>query len=86
MKKNDKDRKTLNKLMNNAIYPKIIENLKTRIDVKLVNNERDYLKGTLKPSYMWHKIFDNSLVVARKNKVALKLKTNQNTLECVFWN
>ena len=27
--------------MNNAIYRKIMENLKTRIDVKLVNNEKD---------------------------------------------
>ena len=30
--------------MYNAIYGKAMENLGNRIDVKLVNNEKDYLK------------------------------------------
>ena len=34
--------------MNNAIYRKTMENLRNRIDLKLVNNEKDYLKCTLK--------------------------------------
>ena len=50
-----------------------MENLRIRIDVKLVNNEKDYLKHTSKPSYMSHKIFDNNLVAIRKSKLALKL-------------
>ena len=32
--------------MNNAIYKKTIENLRNRIDVRLVNNKKDYLKFT----------------------------------------
>ena len=48
--------------MNNAIYGKAMENLRNRTDVKLVNNKKDYLKCTSKPSYMSHKIFDNNLV------------------------
>ena len=32
--------------MNNAIYGKTTKNLINRIDVKLVNNEKDYLKCT----------------------------------------
>ena len=59
--------------MNNAIYGKTMENLINRIDVKLINNEKDYLKCTSNPSYMPHKIFDNNLVAIRKNKIALKL-------------
>ena len=50
-----------------------MENLKNRIDVRLVNNKNDYLKCTSKPSYMSHKIFDNNLVVIRKSKVVLKI-------------
>ena len=36
------------------------------MDIKLANNQQDYLKSTSKPGYMWHKIFDNNLVVIRK--------------------
>ena len=50
-----------------------MENLRNRIDVKLINNEKDYLKCTSKPSYMSHKIFDNTLVVIPKSKLVLNL-------------
>ena len=43
------------------------ENLRNRIDAKLVSNKKDYLKWTSKPSYMSHKVFDNDLVVICKN-------------------
>ena len=69
--------------MNNAICGKTMENLKHKINIKLVNNEKHYLKYTSKPSYILHKIFDNNLVAIRKNKVTLTL--NKPTLECVFW-
>ena len=48
--------------MNNAVYGKTMENLRTIIDVKVVSNKKDYLKWTSKPSYMSNKIFDNDLV------------------------
>ena len=38
--------------MNNAVYGKTKEKLKNRIDVKLVNNGKRYLKQTSKPSYI----------------------------------
>ena len=50
-----------------------MENLRSRINVKLVNNEKDYLKCISKSSYMSHEIFDNNLVAIRKSKLALKL-------------
>ena len=36
--------------MTNAVYRKTMENLRNRIDVKLVNNEKDYLKCILEPA------------------------------------
>ena len=59
--------------MNNAIYGKTIEKLRNRIDVKLVNNKKYYLKFKPKLSYMSHKIFRHNLVEIRKRKLALKL-------------
>ena len=59
--------------MKNAMYGKAMENLRNRIDVKLVSIEKDFLKCTSKPSYIAHKIFDNNLVAIRKSKLALKL-------------
>ena len=55
--------------MNNAMYGKAMENLRNRTDVKLVNNEKDYLKCLSKPNYMLHKTFDNNLVAIRKSKI-----------------
>ena len=72
-KNGDKDGKKLYKLMNNPAYGKTTENLRNRIDVKIVSNKKDYLKWASKPSYMSHKIFDNDLVAIRKSKVTLTL-------------
>ena len=63
-----------------------MENLRNRIDARLVSNKNNYLKWTSKPGYMSHKIFDNDSVAMRKNKVTLKHITNVLTLKCVFWN
>ena len=51
-KNEDKDGKALHKLMNNAVYDKTMENLRNRINLKLVSNKKTYLKWTSKPSYM----------------------------------
>ena len=75
----DKTGKALYKLMILAIYEETMENLRNRIAVKLVKNEKDYLKSTSKLSYMSHKIFDNNLVTIRNSKLALKL----NKLVCI---
>ena len=61
-----------------------MENVRNKINVKLVNKEKDYLKCTPKPSYMSHKIFDNNLVVMRKSKLALKLNKPAYIAMCIL--
>ena len=63
---------------------KAMENLRKKIDVRLVNNEKDCLKCTSKPSYMSHLKFDNNLVAIRKSKVALKLNKPAYTGMCIL--
>ena len=62
-----------------------MENLRNRIDVRLVSNKKDYTKWISKPSYMSRKTFDNDLVAIYKNKVTLMLNnpayTEMFTLE-----
>ena len=53
-------------------------------DVKLVNNKKDYLKRTSKPSYMSNKIFDNNLVAVHKNKLTLTLNKSAYIEICVL--
>ena len=64
---------SLYKLMSNAVYGKTMENLRKRIDVKLINNEKYYSKWTLKSSYISQKIFDTYSVAIRKSKITLTL-------------
>ena len=59
--------------MNNAAYGKTMENIKNTVHVRLVNNEKVYLKWTSKSSYITQKIFDNHLVAIHKIKITLAL-------------
>ena len=61
-----------------------MENLRNRIDVRLVSNEKDYLKWTSKPSYMSHKTLDNDLVAIRKSKVTLALNKPVSVGMCIL--
>ena len=70
--------------MNNAMHRTTMENARNRIDVKLVNNEKYYLKRTSKQSYMSYKIFDNNLVAIRKSKLALKLNKPAYIRVCIL--
>ena len=51
-KNGDKDGKAIYELMSNAVYGKTMENLRNRIDARLVSNEKDYLKWSSKPNCM----------------------------------
>ena len=61
-----------------------MENVRSRIDVRPVINEKDYLKWKSKPSFMSQKIFDVNLVAIHKNKVALTLNKPTCVRMCIL--
>ena len=50
-----------------------MENLRKRVDVKLVTNEKQLKKLTSKPTYVRSKIFTENLVAVHKIKEQLAL-------------
>ena len=44
------------KLMVNSVYGKTMENLRKRINVRLVNRKKDFLKYKSRPTYVTHKL------------------------------
>ena len=61
------------KLMINIVYGKTIENLRRRINVRIVNNEKDYLKHTSRPTHITHKRFGKNHAAIHEIKPVLKL-------------
>ena len=59
------------KLMNNLFFGKTMENLRKRVDVRLVTNEKKLDKLTSKPTYVSSKIFNENLMAVHKVKEAL---------------
>ena len=45
-------------LMINSVYAKTMDNLRKRVNFRLVNNEKDYLKHVNKSTFISQKIFD----------------------------
>ena len=71
------------KLMNNSVFGKTMENIRKRVDVRLVTDEKKLLKLTSKPTYVSSKIFNENLVAVHKIKETLTLN-RQLMLVCVF--
>ena len=61
------------KLMINSVYGKAMENLRKKINVRLVNNEKDFLKYTSRPTYITHKIFGKDYASIHEIKPVLIL-------------
>ena len=61
------------KLMNNSVFGKTMENLRKRINVKLVNNAKEYVKHISKQSFVSQKMLSKNLVTVHEIKPVLTL-------------
>ena len=59
--------------MINSVYGKTIENVRKIINVRLVNNEKDFLKYTSRPTHVTHKVFDKNYAAIHEIKPVLTL-------------
>ena len=59
--------------MINSVYGKTKENLRKRINVRFVNNGKDFLKYTSRPTYVTHKLFDKYFAAIHEIKPVLML-------------
>ena len=59
------------KLMNNSVFGKTMENIRNRVNVKLVNNEEKARKLIAKPNYRSCKIFGENLISVHLKKTSL---------------
>ena len=59
------------KLMNNSVFGKTMENIRNRVNVKLVNNEEKARKLIAKPNYNSCKIFSENLISVHMKKTSL---------------
>ena len=59
------------KLLINSIYGKTMENIRKRINVKLINNSKDYLRCVSKPNFVSQKVFSKNFI---SNKICVNFK------------
>ena len=72
------------KLMNNSVFGKTMENLRRRIDVRLITDEKKLLKLASKPTYVSSKIFNENLVAVHKVKETLTLNRPAYVGMCIL--
>ena len=61
------------KLMNNSVFGKTMENIRNRVNVKLVNTQERLKKLSAKPNYKSCKIFTENLISVHMKKTSLTM-------------
>ena len=72
------------KLMNNSVFGKTMENIRKRVDVRLITDEKKLLKMASKPTYVSSKIFNENLVAVHKIKETLNLNRPAYVGMCIL--
>ena len=70
--------------MNNSVFGKTMENLRKRVDVKLVTTYKKVDELTSKPTYVSGKIFNESLMAVHKIKETLTLNRPAYVGMCIL--
>ena len=70
-KANNEFEKDFFKLMNNSVFGKTMENIRNRVDIRLVNSEAKAKKLAAKPNFKHCNIFDENLVAIHMKKTKL---------------
>ena len=60
--------KTLFKLLNNAVYGKTMENMRKGIKIRIIENEKDFVKHASRPTYINQNNFGKRLVAIHEKK------------------
>ena len=72
------------KLMNNSVFGKTTENIRKRVDVRLVMDKNKLSKLASKPTYVNNKIFNEDLVAVHKIKETLTLDWPAYVVMCIL--
>ena len=73
------------KLMINSVYGKTMDNLRKRINVRLVNTAEDFLNYTSRPTYITHKVFGKNYAAVHEIKPVLILNKPIHVLDLSKW-
>jgi len=73
MKANNDFEKDFYKLMNNSVFGKTMENVRRRVNIKLVNDEKKFKKLVKQCNYQSFKPFDNNLRAVHMGKTKIYL-------------
>ncbi|PFX18050.1 hypothetical protein AWC38_SpisGene17607 [Stylophora pistillata] len=60
------------KLMNNSVFGKTMENIRKRVDVRLLNNRKKAQKLSAKPNFKHCTIFDENLIAIHMGRTSIK--------------
>ena len=70
--------------MNNSVFGKTMENIRKRVDVRLVTSKEKLLKLSSKPTYVSSKIFNENLVAVHKIKETLTMNRPAYVGMCIL--
>ena len=66
--------KDLFKLTNDSVFGKTMGNLRKRINVRLINNSKEYLKCASRPNFVSQKIFSKNVIAVHLMKICANIR------------